>query len=133
MKRVGLRNKIIAQYWQHIPPADIKKNLGCSQQTINKWLKPLQDTSHAQLPQKLLSLGWSAGELIRVLKIDENELHNLYGISFKARGKKSISDEQLITLLDNEHSPQEIAEITQQPINHVRTRLRDMGWVKPKN
>ncbi len=133
MKRVGLRNKIITQYWQHIPPADIRKNLRCSQQTINKWLKPLQDTSHTQLPQKLFSLGWSAGELIRVLKIDENELHNLYGITFKARGKKSISDEQLITLLDNEHSPQEIAEITQQPINHVRTRLRDLGWVKPKN
>ena len=132
MKRVGLRNKVIAQYWNNVPPAEIKRKLGCTQQTINKWLQPLQNIPLQQLPKKLISLGWSPGELIRVLKIDEAELKNTYGITFKARGTKTITDDQLVELIDNEHTPEEMAEITNQSINHVRTRLQEMGWVKRK-
>jgi len=133
MKRVGLRNKIISLYWQGIEPEDIKHKLGCTLHTVNKWLKPIQNIPLEEVPQKLISLGWSAGELIRVLKIDDSSLKNNYGISFKARGVKTIPDEQLIELIDNENTPQEIAEITNQNINHVRTRLRELGWVKPKD
>jgi Fe2+ transport system protein FeoA len=132
MKRVGLRNKIMAQYWHNMSPDAIRRDLGCTQQTINKWLQPLRDIPLHALPKKLISLGWSPGELIRVLKIDEGELKNDYGVTFKARGIKTIADDQLVELIDNEHTPEEIAEITNQNINHVRTRLREIGWVKPK-
>jgi len=103
MKRVGLRNKIISSYWQRMPPEAIKRKLGCTPQTIAKWLKPLQGVAHENVPKTLLSLGWSAGELIRVLKIDEDILQRDYGITFKARGVKIITDEQLIEYLDNEN------------------------------
>ena len=132
MKRVGFRNKIISLYWQGMSPEAIRRNLECSAQTVQKWLSPLQDFPRQELPQKLLSLGWSPGELIRVLKLDENQLQMDYGIKFKAKGVKTIPDEQLIELIDNEKTPEEIAEITNQNINHVRTRLRELGWVKPK-
>lgn len=132
MKRVGLRNKIIMQYWNNVSPDDIRRNLGCTQQTVTKWLQPLRDIPLYALPQKLIALGWSPGELVRVLKIDEDQLKSRYGITFKARGTKSITDEQLIELVDSEHGPEEIAEITNKNISHVRSRLREIGWVKPK-
>ena len=132
MKRVELRNKIISSYWQGLAPDDIRHKLGCTKQTINKWLKPLNGVPFEKLPKKLLSMGWSAGELIRVLKFSEDQLRIDYGIIFKARGVKTITDEQLIELVDNEKTPEEIADITGQNINHVRTRLREIGWVKPK-
>lgn len=132
MKRVGFRNKIISQYWQGMSAKAIRSNLKCSTQTVRKWLSPLRDVPRQELPQKLLSLGWSPGELLRVLKLDEDELQNDYGITFKAKGVKTIADSQLIELIDNENSPEQIAEITNQNINYVRTRLRELGWVKPK-
>ena len=132
MKRVGLRNKIISRYWQGMSAEAIRNNLGCSTQTVKKWLRPLQDISREELPQKLLSMGWSPGELIRVLKLEEAELQNDYGIAFKARGVKTISDEDLIEFVDNEKTPEEIAEITGQNIGYIRTRLRELGWTKPK-
>lgn len=132
MKRVGFRNKIISRYWQGMSAEAIRSNIKCSTQTIQKWLGPLLDIPREELPQKLLSLGWSPGELMRVLKINEEQLQNDYGITFKAKGIKTIPDELLIELVDNEKTPEEIAEMTNQNINHVRTRLRELGWVKPK-
>jgi hypothetical protein len=132
MKRVGLRNKIISRYWNGESPEQIKSNVGCTSATVVKWLRPLYPLLHNEIPQNLLSLGWTAGELIKVLKIDESELKNQYGIEFKAKGVKAVTDDELIDLVDAENTPEEIAEQTDQKVTYIRNRLREIGWVKPK-
>jgi len=130
MKRVGLRNKIISRYWNGMCASDIKKQLGCTQQTINKWLKPIENISDIELPKKLISLGWSAGEIIRVLKIDEDELDNIYGVKFMSRGIKLVSDEELIEYIDSDYSIEDIVRLTDKSESYIRRRLNELGWVK---
>jgi len=131
MKRVGLRNKIISRHWNGLSDLEIKKQLRCTKQTIDKWLKPLRDTLPTEIPKQLISLGWSPGEIIRVLKIEEDELKNTYNIEFKPRDNKLISDEELIEFIDNETSTKDIAEITNQTQSYISRRLNDIGWIKP--
>ena len=130
MKRVGMRNKIISRYWQGMTLDDIRRTLGCTKQTIDKWTRPLKHQPQRQWPQILLSLGWTPGELMRVLKIEESELNAEYGIEFKARGYKTLSDEQLIEYIDMEMTPQEMAEESGEKLRYIKNRLRELGWVK---
>jgi len=83
-----------------------------------------------ELPKKLISLGWSAGEIIKVLKIDEEELENIYGVKFISRGIKLVSDEELIEYIDSDYSIEDIVKLTDKSESYIRRRLNELGWVK---